>query len=128
MPTVVQHGGNFSSGVSSLNVTVSATGAGNLIAAMVVGASGVTPTGVTDGTTGFTAFSGANITGSGTFAGVTMNLYYLLSSNSGKTTITLNGSGTGYLEIEVWEVSGWTSVATDGVQITSTGGSTGSGT
>lgn len=112
---------------SSLNVTVSSTGSGNLLVAAVTtfNTPAHNPSGVTDGTTSFTQFTSARVTGTGTFAGAVDDVYYLSSSNSGKTTITLNvGTATQFLEIEVWEVSGFTTVAEDGTQNLGTGGST----
>jgi hypothetical protein len=113
---------------SSLSVTVTATGAGNLLVAQVVSAdsSAKPPTSVTDGTTNFTQFPSARVTWTGTFNGVVTDCYYLASSASGKTSITSNyGTGVSFLEIEVWEVSGFTTVATDGTVNNGTGGSTG---
>jgi len=117
---------------SSLAATVSATGAGNLLVAAVTtfNSPAHNPSGVTDGTNSFTQFTGARLTGTGSFAGVVDDVYYLPSSTAGKTTITLNvGTATTFLEIEVWEVSGWTSTPTeDGSQNLGAGGGTCVGT
>lgn len=112
---------------SSLVATVASTGAGNLIIAAVTtfNTPAHNPTGVTDGTTSFTQFTSARVIGTGVFAGAVDDVYYLPSSNSGKTTITLNvGTATQFLEIEVWEVSGIATVAEDGTQNLGVGGGT----
>lgn len=97
--TVVQHAVNYTSGSSSsTSVTVSSTGSGHLLVAMLYSVG--TATGVTDGTNSFTHFSGTFIPDG--------DVWYLPSSSSGKTSITVNFSGSvAGTEMEVWEVSGF---------------------
>lgn len=109
--TVVQTATNTCSSVTSCSVTVSATGAGNLL--FLRSLSGNSITSVTDGTTNFiiTPFSKA--------------YWYLPKSNSGKTSITVNYSGTVSPSVMVWEVSGFNYPVLD--QIVSNSGSTSGG-
>jgi hypothetical protein len=119
---VVQHKvAHGTAGSTTQAVTVTATGAGNLLIAWVSGGdSTVTPTGVSDGTNSFTKFTGAAFSNpSG--PSWESDLYYLLSSTSGKTTITGTWNGTGGGKtILVWEVSGFTSPVTDGASAQAT--------
>ncbi len=115
---------------SSLAVTLTnPTAAGNLLVAMVVTVNSPThaPTGVTDGTTGFTQLPNAQVTWTGVFTNVITDVWYLPSSNAGKTVFTLNvGSACSFLEIWVVEISGFTTPVPDGNPVTNgTAGSTG---
>lgn len=122
--SVVQHAEHTDTG-TSVSVTLSgATGAGHLIVASVLSLG--TISGVTDGTTAFTQFPSARKDWTGAFAGVETDWYFLPSSNSGKTSITMNSSSAAFLQIQMWEVSGFTSPTTDGVAFvgpTTNGGS-----
>jgi len=103
--TVVQHHVNYQAGVTSLPVTMSSTGTGNLLIALV-NSSGTT-TSVTDSNgNSFSSCAGAPYYGSG-FA------FYLPRSTSGATTITAHNSTTGGTEMEVWEVNGFLNPACD---------------
>lgn len=108
---VVQHAANSNAAnANQITVTVTSTGAGNLI---VVGASNGnnrTITSVTDGTTTFTQATGA--AAQDTTLTSRSDIWYLLSSNAGKTTLTISFSGaaaTFNKAAWAWEVSGMNS-------------------
>lgn len=115
MATVVQHLALRNSAAAATNVlTVSATGAGNLLVVLARSNDpAFTIAGVSDGTTAFTQFAGAALSNA---ANGILDCWYLLSSNSGKTTITTTFSASGANNKDVWffEVSGLVSPATDG--------------
>lgn len=127
---IVQHTNGQITGATPQSLTITATGSGNLLVAAVL-VVGTTPSSISDGTSTFTQFPSARITASGTFVGVVTDWYYLTSSNSGKTAISLTcAATTDFAEMEVWEISGITpaNVATDGTNNNTTGGGTASGT
>lgn len=102
--SIIQHtsNGNNTGGTSALPITVASTGAGNLLVVAIGWDAGLTISSVTDGTTGFTPATIAQAD-NGTLKS---DIYYLLSSNSGKTTITVNFSGTiTFASAIVYEVS-----------------------
>lgn len=120
--TIVQHKTSGGSGGATMTVTVTATGAGNLLVVGVEddGASTVTVTGVSDGTSAFTQVPSARATN--TNNNVT-DVWYLASSNAGKTTITASltgATGTG-VALYFWEVSGITSPSPNGAAVVSNG-------
>lgn len=120
---------------TTIAVTVTATGAGNLIVIAANNNDNRTITGVSDGTSAFTQATGAR----GNFGANSSDIWYLLSSNAGKTTFTVTFSGNSTTkDIFFWEVSGngtatfdnakhinnGTVAATDnGVEITTVGAS-----
>jgi hypothetical protein len=131
---VVQHK-TANNGIASttLLITVTSTGTGNLLVAHGLSFDGTTPhniSGVSDGTNNFTQFPSAAIVGSGAnFTGIDSDWWYLPASSSGKTTITITWSGSvTFREGEVWEVSGFTTPATDGTANNTSAGGTASGT
>lgn len=86
-------------------VTVTATGAGNLLVVQTMNSDNRTVTGVSDGTNAFTQATGA--AGNNAGGGIQVDTWYLLSSSSGKTTITVTFSGTSTTKsVFFWEVSG----------------------
>lgn len=103
---------------NTFTLTVTSTGSGNLLIVSIIifDAAHRTVSSVTDGTNNFTQFpSAAVVTSSGVLDGVTQDIWYLSSSASGKTSIILTLSGnTSFKEMAFWEVSGFTTVATDG--------------
>lgn len=124
--SVVQHKVNHS--VASSNqvaVTVTSTGAGNLLVVLTKSGGGYATTAVSDGTNSFTQFPGAAVTFTG---GDASDCWYLKSSASGKTTITITvaTSDTNSKDGWVWEVSGFTNPLTDVTGAVTNG--TGSGT
>lgn len=116
MATLVQHLAKRETANQATNVlTVTSTGAGNLLVMLTHHAlTTTTVSGVSDGTTAFTQFAGAALTGPSSNG--RLECWYLLSSNSGKTTMTTTFSTTDTFNKDVWffEVSGLTSPATDG--------------
>jgi hypothetical protein len=112
-PRVVQtSSANSIANTNTITISVVATGSGNLL---VVGASNtnaVTIASVSDGTNSFTQASNAAAS-AGSFRS---DMWYLLSSTAGKTTITITfsgGAGTYYKEGWFWEVQGITSATFD---------------
>lgn len=115
------------------SVTMTSTGSGNLLVAFIACSDkNKTVNSVSDGTNSFTQFPSA------TFNSVTTNpvdwmadCWYLLSSTSGKTSITVTFSGgvvaNGVTEIFCYEITGVTTPARDGTSNQSTA-QTGSGT
>lgn len=84
-------------------ITVTSTGAGNLIVIGTANSDNRTINSITDGTTSFTQASGA----AGNNGSFRADLWYLLSSNSGKTTFTVTFSGNSTTKsLFFWEVSG----------------------
>lgn len=123
--SVVQHKlANSAANSTTLDITVTSTGAGNLL---VCGASNQgtrTVTGISGGGT-WVQFPSAEITVSGRET----DIWYVVSSSSGVTTVTITYSGaagTFSKTGEVWEVSGFTTAAEDGANTTS--GNTAGGT
>lgn len=110
--TVLHHVGT--TGVNGgLTLTVPATGNGNLLVVIVAFTDGVTVTSVSDGTNNFIQFPNAYVN-SGTYDYFAMDVWYLPSSVSGKTTITLNNTCcASFIDFEYWEVSGLTSPRPD---------------
>jgi len=127
--TLVQHATNRNTAsAATVAITVSSTGSGNLIVVGCRNDGGHTVSGVSDGTNAFTQFASAAIAGTGSLAGVNLDVWYLLSSTSGKTTITItyNASALYNKDGWVWEVSGMGTVSTDGVNTGHNTGSAGS--
>lgn len=84
-------------------ITVASTGAGNLIVIGGTNSDNRTINSITDGTTSFTQATNA----AGNNGSFRADLWYLLSSNSGKTTFTVTFSGTSTTKsLFFWEVSG----------------------
>jgi hypothetical protein len=114
LPLVLVQHKVAASGANSnqITITVTSTGAGRLLVVGTGNNGGRTVTGVSDGTNNFTrATNAAAGTGS-----LRTDIWYLLNSSSGKTTITVTYSGTAgtFLKIgNVWEVSGFTAAAFD---------------
>lgn len=99
MPTIthVQHANNSDNGVSSIAVTVSSTASTNLLVGCVRWSNAVTLSSISDGTTSFTLRSTNTLLDH-------IALGYLLSANSGKTSITFTFSGSaGFIRAHVWE-------------------------
>lgn len=122
---VVQHASGKDGAATTnpaLAVTISATGAGNLlvVAILLFNASPRrTVASVVDSNgNSFTHFTGGErqIT-TGPYAGVTYDIWYLPSSTAGATSVTVTASGQPitFKEFAVYEVSGFSAVATDGV-------------
>lgn len=112
--TVVQHvmSADATSG-TVLAATLAASGAGNLIVVLARSVAGAASpiTGVTDGTTAFTQATGSFFDD----INATMDVWYLLSSNSGKTSISITWTVTNTnRRAEVWEVSGFGTCQFDG--------------
>lgn len=106
--TVVQHkqNGVTTNGVT-VPITVTSTGAGNLLVVGTVNNSSRNVTGVSDGTNNFT--QATNAKGTSAAAGTFTDIWYLLSSQASKVTITITFSGAaGTFKKEgfFWEVSG----------------------
>lgn len=132
-PAFVQDAAN-SAAVSTATQTAtfsSGTTAGNLIVACSTASGGDTfgvPTvsGVSDGTSAFTHFTGANLSHDvgGNFD--IEDCYFLASANATKTVITITFSlvGAYYKELWVSEYSGIASPLTDGVNTISAGAAT----
>lgn len=99
-------------------ITVTATGAGNLLVVGTRndGAPFTTVSGVSDGSTAFTQFPSAAVDGTSPVSGYQLDLWYLPVSASGKTTITVTWGAAGNFTKDswFWEVSGIATVATDG--------------
>lgn len=129
--SVVQHKsqGFNDAGAATAAVTVTATGNGNMLVAMMAcNNKALTITGVSDGTNAFTQFPGAAFNSGADTSSWMGDCWYLPTSTSGKTTITATFSGSpGVREIFVFEVSGFILVARDGVAVNATV-QTGSGT
>lgn len=111
--TVVQHGANRSTANSAqISITVTSTGSNNLLVAGTGNSDTRTVSSVSDGTNNFTQATSA----AGTDATYQSDVWYLLKSISGKTTITVTFSGaasTFSKEVWFWEVSGFSSVVYD---------------
>lgn len=75
---------------TTIPIPVSSTGSGNLLVVFVQLNAGLTVSGVSDGTSSFTQASGAAVSLTGVRE---LDCWYLLSSNSGKTTITVTRNG-----------------------------------
>lgn len=100
----VQHVGYGAGTGTSATATVAATGSGNLLVVIVANTPGIKVTSVSDGTDNFTQFPNAYFNGS---IG-SMDLWYLAKSISGKTSMTVNFSGSSsFVDVEFWEVSGF---------------------
>lgn len=111
---LVQHG-TISSTASAVTVaaTVSATGTGNLLVVIPQFSNAGTASGVSDGTNAFT--QAGTLTGSNTGTRVITG-WYLLSSTSGKTTLTATRTGIADTDQKIlfyFEFSGFTSCAYD---------------
>jgi hypothetical protein len=90
--------------------TVTSTGAGNLLVVGLGSNAARTIVSVSDGTNSFTQATGTQAVNTNNNDNI--DIWYLLSSSSGKTTITVTWSGaagTFQKEIWFWEVSGLTS-------------------
>ena len=116
---VVQHKVNGSSAnANTITITVTATGAGNLLVVGAGNAAGppdTTIASVSDGTNTFTHAPNSHAYDQIT-TGYDTDMYYLLSSTAGKTTITItfNGAAATYYKVAwFWEVSGFTSAQYD---------------
>lgn len=97
---------------NSIALTVSATGSGNLLVVAANNNGTRTVTGVSDGTNAFTQASGA----AGTNSAKNTDIWYLLKSTAGMTTITVTfsgSSGTFTKDAWFWEVTGFHHVAFD---------------
>lgn len=107
---------------TSLSVTVSSTGSGNLLVALVgwEGANGSTVS-VSDGTNGFTSTAVTNACSNDCHA----QWFYLLSSSAGKTSITATwSSGRIYRYIYIYEYSYTGTASFDVLKSNSSTGST----
>jgi hypothetical protein len=113
---VVQHVNNLTAGSGTTEaVTVASTGAGNLLVAMTLTTTSASVTGVSDGTNGFQQFPAALLAGTGGFATLMVDVWFLPRSASGKTVITATFSpSSSERALEVWEVSGFTNPVPDG--------------
>lgn len=126
VPRVVQSvGTQDTDGNSTHPVTVTATGSGNLIVVGICyGQTGSSISGVSDGVSSFTQFPSAAIAAPA--GGPAGDLYYLASSNAGRTTITVTYNiGVADSNVHVWEVSGFSGVTTDGTAQVTGGGPSG---
>lgn len=84
-------------------ITVTATGAGNLIVIGANNSDNRTVSSISDGTSAFTQATNAP----GSNGSVRSDIWYLLNSNAGKTTFTVTFSGTSTTKsIFFWEISG----------------------
>ena len=104
--TYVQSANNNidNTGQTSISVTFSSTGAGNLIAVLVSweGATAGSTVSVTDGTTSLTG--GTQTDGCG--GDCHSKWFYLTSANGGKTSLTATWTaGRDYLDLQFWEFS-----------------------
>lgn len=104
--TIVQTQNQFTATNSTTaSVTVTSTGAGNLLIVAAANLDNRTVTGVSDGTSAFTQATSA-AGNSGGQNGRT-DIWYLTSSNSGKTSVTVTFSGNSTTkQLYFWEVSG----------------------
>ena len=102
MSAIVQKAGNTFTGTTG-SVTVNSTGSGNLILVSVKDESGsATSVAVSDGTTSFTVTDTHNFGGA---SGFNLTWAYLLSSNSGKTSIDVTMGASRECQVSVWEIS-----------------------
>jgi len=128
---LVQHKvqGVNDAGATTVAVTVTATGNGNLLVALTAcNNKALTVTGVSDGTNAFTQFPSAAFNSGAAIQSWAGDCWYLPNSTTGKTTITATFSGSATIrEIFVFEVSGFILLARDGVATNATT-QTGAGT
>lgn len=112
---VVQHTVAFSAAnATTVAITVTATGTGRLLVVGTACNEDRTVTGVSDGTTAFTQFTGVR----GALSGISSfsDIWYLPASSNGKTTITITFSGVAGTFEKLgwfWEVSGFTTAGAD---------------
>lgn len=84
-------------------ITVTSTGAGNLIVIGAMNSDNRNVSSISDGTSNFTQAANA----AGGSGAIKSDIWYLLSSNAGKTTFTVTFSGTSTTKgISFWEISG----------------------
>lgn len=114
---IVQHvGQRVATGAgTTADFTVASTGAGNLLLVSASNGTGNVnvSTAVSDGTTSFTHWASGDFSNAISPAW-NQQIWYLPASNAGKTTITVTMTSSGVTEAFLfWEVSGFTTPATD---------------